>query len=896
MNVFADQKRRLKPQQPNLPGTRIAGTVLLVSLLAGSGLVGWQTVDNARSARVAASAEGRALAAAIELQLQQAASAVETLAAVAKQTGGSIPNFQAMATALLSTRSGIASLELQPGGVVKEIVPRPGNERALGINVLNDPLQRGAVNAAIQRLAPVIVGPAKLHTGEPGIIARAALYQKGRDGRDSLVGFVAANVRIKDLAAHAHLDALWNRGYSYSLFVPSAPNRNAVGLLLRGEVSLGSAVQQPLKVHNLQLSLALEPQHGWINMTRLGLEVLLMLLACLVIWVGARLLESKRAMSLELVELQQRAEHESRERARAEEDSRTAAQILATREPDLKQSQAALQQAQALHAEAVAQLENKLQRAEQGREAAQSRAQAAERSVSELADQLAAANRAGQEAARAHGAAQEQIQARLKKANEQAAEFQRRFEEAGRAHKEALADSLKQAAAEQHTISDLKARMESLEKSSRRTEQQQTERIRDLEQRNRELTARLQTTASTENQVAKEAAFPMESPAPAETEETEFSGPAKPADVETPPELEAEVTGDDMPEAPATQGQPEAGVPQPLDAPGAEATAPQSLPDTRPSGEEPAAAEAIPVPAPANEGTAAATRPTKGARRKKTRRDAQMDLFGGTTAADEDFERPAVVAVDKEVLQAWPIDPESESPEVTALDAQLAPEDGEQAIASGEPKDSGDLPVIKGISGSEGLGWADGNTALFIKALREFCQHQNGMGDKIRAALEQGDAAAAEQLARGLKNSAAEIGAATLAESAIGLARAIHDRAEPAELEAAWSEVESQLHDLLVELKAVTKPKGEKPAPTRRLPAPPPLDVAQLRKAVNLILPLLVDGDPGAKDCLKDNRNTFRSGFNPEVYADFEQMVKKGNFGEALESLRKAARKHGIAV
>jgi hypothetical protein len=104
------------------------------------------------------------------------------------------------------------------------------------------------------------------------------------------------------------------------------------------------------------------------------------------------------------------------------------------------------------------------------------------------------------------------------------------------------------------------------------------------------------------------------------------------------------------------------------------------------------------------------------------------------------------------------------------------------------------------------------------------------------------------------------------------------------------------LHELLVELKAVTKPKEEKPAPARRLPVPPPLDIAQLRKAVNLILPLLVDGDPGAKDCLKDNRSIFRSGFNPEGYADFEQSVKKGDFGEALESLRKAARKHGIPV
>ena len=896
MNVFADPKKKLKPQAPDPPGTRIAGTVLLASLLLGSGLVAWRAFEDSRAARVLASAEARGRAAAIELHLHQAAGAVEALTAAARQPGGNIPGFQTLAASLLSSRPGVNSIELQPGGVVKEIVPQPGNERAIGVNVLNDALQRGAVSAAIQRHAPVIVGPAKLHTGEPGIIARAALFQKGRDGRESFVGFVAANVRLKDLAARAQFDGLWNRGYSYSLFVPGAPNRSAVGLLLRGEVSLGSAVQQPLKVHNLQLSLALEPQGGWINITRLGLEVLLMLLACLLIWVGARLLESKRAMSLELAELHQRAENESRERARAEEESRTAAQILATREPELKQRQAALQQAEALHAESLAQLENKLQRAEQGRESAQSRAQAAERTISELADQLAAANRAGQEAAKAHGAAQEQIQARLKKANEQAAEFQRRFEETGRAHKEALAESLKQTAADQQTISDLKARLESLEKSSRHIERVHTERIADLEQRNRELTARLQRTEATENQGSSVDVLPRESLGPAQIEKIDFSGRAKAADAETPSELEAEVTDDDSPDVPAGVDQPDAAVPQPPGAPDVEATDPQSLPQIPPSSEEPVAASTKPTSAPERAETAVTNRPTKGARRKKTRRDPQMDLFGGTTAADEDFERPAVVAVDTEVLQSWPIESEPESPEVTVSDAQSGPEVGEATVASAVSKDSDDLPEIKGISVSEGMAWADGNTKLYIKALREFSQQQNGVGDRIRAALEQGDASAAERLARGLKNSAGEIGAAVLAESATGLARAIHDRAEPGELEAAWSEVETQLHDLLVELKAVTKPKEEKPTPARRLSVPPTLDVAQLRKAVNLILPLLVDGDPGAKDCLKDNRSIFRSGFNPEGYADFEQSVKKGDFGEALESLRKAARKHGIPV
>jgi hypothetical protein len=70
------------------------------------------------------------------------------------------------------------------------------------------------------------------------------------------------------------------------------------------------------------------------------------------------------------------------------------------------------------------------------------------------------------------------------------------------------------------------------------------------------------------------------------------------------------------------------------------------------------------------------------------------------------------------------------------------------------------------------------------------------------------------------------------------------------------------------------------------------VDPALLRKAFNQIVPLLTDGDPGARDCLKDNRNAFRSAFTPEGYVEFEELIKKAEFAAALEQLKKAVRKY----
>lgn len=91
-------------------------------------------------------------------------------------------------------------------------------------------------------------------------------------------------------------------------------------------------------------------------------------------------------------------------------------------------------------------------------------------------------------------------------------------------------------------------------------------------------------------------------------------------------------------------------------------------------------------------------------------------------------------------------------------------------------------------------------------------------------------------------------------------------------------------------------PKNKPDRPVRRLPDPLPVNPGQLRRAVNEILPLLTDQDPGARDCFAANRAVFRSAFSDEAYAEFEHSIKTDDFGAALEQLKRTARKHGMAL
>ena len=72
------------------------------------------------------------------------------------------------------------------------------------------------------------------------------------------------------------------------------------------------------------------------------------------------------------------------------------------------------------------------------------------------------------------------------------------------------------------------------------------------------------------------------------------------------------------------------------------------------------------------------------------------------------------------------------------------------------------------------------------------------------------------------------------------------------------------------------------------------LDLPAFKKAGGLLAMLLAEGDPGARECLADNRKTVRAGFLPEVFEDFEKQVKGNDYPVALELLKKTGRRHNL--
>ena len=617
---------------------RPAPIVFVLCLLLGLAAVAWRTQVRTDNARAAARTEALARGAAVERQFDQALTAAEVLAALARQGNGAIADFQKVATGLLATHSGVASLELQPGGVVSEVAPRAGHEQAIGRNVLTDPAQGPGARAAIQSRSPTVSGPLALDEGMLGIVARVPVFLKGRDGRESFWGFAAASIRLPEALSRARVDELVGRGYHYAFFAPASAQQRAVGIMASARgAALRETVQQPVRIQNVEFRLALQPRAGWVNKAKAGLESLGVLLASGLICLLVNLLESRHAVEAALADANERLARESADRKQAQSDCLSAKAQAAAALADLKPARAA----QHLAESAVTNL--------------QARLEAADRSVQE----------AGQT-----------VQARQAE--------------------------LEQALA---TIAELRARAE-----------------------------------------------PVDPPSP-------------PASAKAEPDV-------------------------------------------------PTAAPAPALDPPAQE------KPPKPARRKKARGGNQMDLFAASAPLEAQApppeELPVPVAVEESESGGTP--PQQVEAEPTAKAADVLPVEvapPEEPVAAA-PSEEGPIPLEA------------------------------------------------------------------------------EDEAEPAVVTAGIPPVEED--GAPEEPKAALKPPKDKPAPVRRLPAQPPVNAAQLRKAVNLIVPLLTDSDPGAKDCLKDNRGSFRSAFTPEGYVEFEQLIKEAEYAAALELMQKAVKKHGISV
>ncbi|MBT9512207.1 MAG: EAL domain-containing protein [Acidovorax sp.] len=274
--------------------TAFMAVFVLTAICAGALIWTLERQERAQQRTQAADMAGdhvQALQRAIELGL----SANNALVALVRQGQGNVTQFEEVGTQMLPFYPGIAAMGLSPGGVVRQVVPRQGNENLIGFDQLKDPRQSAESIRARDTGLLTLAGPIELVQGGLGVVGRQPVYLDDGQGRRSFWGFTYVTIRLPEVLAATRLPQLTERGYHYRLWRVRPDTGEEQTITASSPPPGNDAEGRSLTLPNGQWTLSLAPAKGWGAPAVLALRCTLGLLFALLMAYLARLLVALKA-------------------------------------------------------------------------------------------------------------------------------------------------------------------------------------------------------------------------------------------------------------------------------------------------------------------------------------------------------------------------------------------------------------------------------------------------------------------------------------------------------------------------------------------------------------------------------------------------------------------------
>lgn len=240
----------------------LTGLAFLVSLALCISLVFLLERTRAQERRQIAADMAHLHAREIGDRLERALSMTFALGAVVRQGNGKIDQFEQLAVEMIRSSGGFGALQYAPDGVIRQIVPLAGNERALGFSPLNDPVQRLEANKAINTRALVLTGPFTLIQGGLGVVGRYPVFLDEGTSRERFWGLMQVLIRINELIDKTSLATLDASGHRYELWRYSPQNGERQVFARNSETPLGETVRAVIRVPGGEWFLDVEAGQG----------------------------------------------------------------------------------------------------------------------------------------------------------------------------------------------------------------------------------------------------------------------------------------------------------------------------------------------------------------------------------------------------------------------------------------------------------------------------------------------------------------------------------------------------------------------------------------------------------------------------------------------------------
>lgn len=240
----------------------VAAAVLVVSLVVAALVIGKleQRAQAAERLRIAAMVSDYAHS--IQTTMERALSSVYSTAALVRQSNGQAPDFEGIATEMLPWYPGVAVLGLSPNGIIQRVAPLQGNEKSIGFNQLQDPLQGREARAARDTGKLTLAGPLQLVQGGLGVVGRMPVFLKDAQGNPKFWGLTYAVIRFPQALEGVRLAQLGESGLQYILWRTN-PDTGTRQIIAASAEQLTDPVEHSLVLPNGTWTLSAAPSEGW---------------------------------------------------------------------------------------------------------------------------------------------------------------------------------------------------------------------------------------------------------------------------------------------------------------------------------------------------------------------------------------------------------------------------------------------------------------------------------------------------------------------------------------------------------------------------------------------------------------------------------------------------------
>ena len=157
----------------------------------------------------------------------------------------------------------IKTFELAPNGIVTDIFPQQGNEKAFGMNLLTEHERKEDANRAKETGKYTLGGPYELKQGGPGALLLHPVYQGNIVGDDTFWGFVIMVIDWDKFIDEIGMERLSEASYCYEIWTIDENTNSRIVLTQSQEHMPENRLTVECEIPNNTWYMDIIPKEGW---------------------------------------------------------------------------------------------------------------------------------------------------------------------------------------------------------------------------------------------------------------------------------------------------------------------------------------------------------------------------------------------------------------------------------------------------------------------------------------------------------------------------------------------------------------------------------------------------------------------------------------------------------